>query len=103
MQGWDVALAVLQSFRDAMPQASTPDAANGQVSDVTRHEDGLLNLACTLTVHLVVMDVVATSYQGTVLLIPPGCQQSFPLLGTYGKILLLEFQHSLVPCIPCAF
>ena len=69
LQGWAVALAVLQSYWDAMPQASVPTAANGPKFGVTTYEDGLLSLAFTLTLHLVVVDVVATSYQGAVL--PP--------------------------------
>ena len=64
MQGWDLALTVLRSYRDALPQASGPDAANGRVSVAMRHEDGLQQSAFSVTTHLVIVDVVATSYKG---------------------------------------
>ncbi len=71
LQGWDVALAILQSYRDAIPQASPPETANGRMSGAMGHEESLRHSASSLTVHLVVVDVIATSYKGNDVCIPP--------------------------------
>ena len=64
LQGWDLALTVLQSYRDALPQTSEPDATNGRLSFAMRQEGSLQQSASGLTVHLLVVDVIATSYKG---------------------------------------
>ena len=64
LQGWDLALTVLKSYRDALPQASAPEAANGRGSAAMGPEQSLQQSASSLTVHLVVVDVIATSYKG---------------------------------------
>ena len=74
LQGWDLALAVLQSYRDALPQASAPTAANDKAFCTMSHEDDLPLSAFSLTAHLVVVDIIVTSHRGTVFCVhPEGC------------------------------
>ena len=65
LQGWDLALTVLQSYRDALPDAPAPGATNGRTSRTTTPEESLLPSAYSLTVHLIIVEIVATSHTGS--------------------------------------
>ncbi len=102
MQGWDLALTVLRSYRDALPQASRPDAANGRVSVAMRHEDGLQQSAFSVTTHLVIVDVVATSYKGKHVCLHSEFSWSLPLSRCIIEVKLPLCQQCFMMCAPPA-
>jgi len=73
MQGWDLVDTILQSYKDALPPLAAPALANGKMHKGEGHEDGSQLSEYILTVHMVIIDILATGQKGIAFPLPTRC------------------------------